>query len=213
MFRNILYAFEALLLTVLWFYGADIHLDFRFGLYLTATLVADLLIVWIRRNPGVVTHQLSEKEMSEEEHSKPEYLEVYHSEDHRLGGALKMKELQKNLLEPEVSLRSPYNIKDMEDDDYYDDHDRVEAPDRYGSVETLKDGQYSELNQRLQAIQMTELTDPICQNEGKVVRSRPVRHFCRLCNNVQNFRTKHCKLCKGCIAKFDHHCYYTGTLQ
>ena len=25
-----------------------------------------------------------------------------------------------------------------------------------------------------------------------------------------NYRTKHCKICKKCIPKFDHHCYWLG---
>ena len=36
------------------------------------------------------------------------------------------------------------------------------------------------------------------------------KHFCQLCNIDQPVRSKHCKICKGCVATFDHHCIWVG---
>lgn len=38
----------------------------------------------------------------------------------------------------------------------------------------------------------------------------PGKRFCNKCNLLQNYRTKHCKNCGECVAKFDHHCYFIG---
>lgn len=40
----------------------------------------------------------------------------------------------------------------------------------------------------------------------------PPLHFCNKCNIVQEYRTRHCKSCDTCIAKFDHHCFWIGNL-
>lgn len=40
----------------------------------------------------------------------------------------------------------------------------------------------------------------------------PPLHFCHKCNIVQEYRTRHCKSCDTCIAKFDHHCFWIGSL-
>lgn len=80
-------------------------------------------------------------------------------------------------------------------------------------MKLLEKASTKSFTRRLGTYELRERTDPVCQKEGKVIRSKPVRHFCKLCNSVQGFRTKHCKLCRGCVAKFDHHCYYTGTLS
>jgi len=39
---------------------------------------------------------------------------------------------------------------------------------------------------------------------------RPSRRFCQICNIIQPYRTRHCRECKKCIAKYDHHCYWIG---
>lgn len=36
------------------------------------------------------------------------------------------------------------------------------------------------------------------------------QHYCSKCNVDQPVRTKHCKVCKGCVATFDHHCIWLG---
>jgi len=40
----------------------------------------------------------------------------------------------------------------------------------------------------------------------------PKRRYCDFCQILQPYRTKHCKLCEACIAKFDHHCFWIGRL-
>lgn len=38
----------------------------------------------------------------------------------------------------------------------------------------------------------------------------PPKGFCNKCNIVQEYRTKHCRDCEACIAKYDHHCFWIG---
>ena len=38
----------------------------------------------------------------------------------------------------------------------------------------------------------------------------PPLHYCKKCDIVQNYRTRHCKSCDLCVAKFDHHCFWIG---
>jgi palmitoyltransferase len=38
----------------------------------------------------------------------------------------------------------------------------------------------------------------------------PGKRHCDKCKIMQNYRTKHCKVCGECVARFDHHCYFIG---
>lgn len=38
----------------------------------------------------------------------------------------------------------------------------------------------------------------------------PAKHFCRVCNIEQEYRTRHCHKCQKCIYKYDHHCFWIG---
>eukprot|EP00658_Telonema_sp_P-2_P085690 TRINITY_DN981_c0_g1_i1.p1 TRINITY_DN981_c0_g1~~TRINITY_DN981_c0_g1_i1.p1 ORF type:complete len:300 (+),score=56.39 TRINITY_DN981_c0_g1_i1:222-1121(+) len=38
----------------------------------------------------------------------------------------------------------------------------------------------------------------------------PTCRFCPTCNLWQKLRSKHCNLCKRCVAKYDHHCFWMG---
>src|SRR3990167_7634014 len=42
------------------------------------------------------------------------------------------------------------------------------------------------------------------------VPKTPNKHFCRHCGIVQPYRSRHCKICQCCVAKFDHHCFWIG---
>lgn len=39
----------------------------------------------------------------------------------------------------------------------------------------------------------------------------PKKRYCDYCNIEQPYRTKHCRRCEACVAKYDHHCYFIGT--
>lgn len=36
------------------------------------------------------------------------------------------------------------------------------------------------------------------------------KRYCTVCNLEQPFRSKHCKDCDRCVAKYDHHCPWLG---
>jgi len=36
------------------------------------------------------------------------------------------------------------------------------------------------------------------------------KRYCTVCNIEQPFRSKHCKDCDRCVAKYDHHCPWLG---
>ena len=38
------------------------------------------------------------------------------------------------------------------------------------------------------------------------------KRYCTVCNIEQPFRSKHCKDCDRCVAKYDHHCPWLGNL-
>ncbi|KTW25902.1 hypothetical protein T552_03176 [Pneumocystis carinii B80] len=41
-------------------------------------------------------------------------------------------------------------------------------------------------------------------------RSFDRQHFCIFCYSRKPLRSKHCKVCSRCVARFDHHCPWTG---
>ena len=38
----------------------------------------------------------------------------------------------------------------------------------------------------------------------------PSKRFCKKCQILQPYRTKHCNSCQACISKYDHHCFWIG---
>lgn len=51
------------------------------------------------------------------------------------------------------------------------------------------------------------------ENKEEDKYEQPPFHFCHKCNIVQGYRTRHCKSCETCIAKFDHHCFWIGKIS
>lgn len=80
---------------------------------------------------------------------------------------------------------------------------RAQAGSVFGRSDTAE-ARYSE-NQREDA----EVSIPE-DNLSNMSQLPPGKRFCKKCNLVQNYRTKHCKSCGECVAKFDHHCYFIG---
>ncbi|CAG9327128.1 unnamed protein product [Blepharisma stoltei] len=39
----------------------------------------------------------------------------------------------------------------------------------------------------------------------------PKQGYCDVCNIIQPYRSRHCKKCEECVAKFDHHCFWIGS--
>lgn len=52
------------------------------------------------------------------------------------------------------------------------------------------------------------LTDPPSFSSISEPSQLPQLYFCESCLIIQAIPTKHCKLCEGCCAKFDHHCLF-----
>lgn len=48
--------------------------------------------------------------------------------------------------------------------------------------------------------------------EMNVLLFRHIRDelFCFTCDHQKKVRTRHCKKCKRCVRRFDHHCPWTG---
>lgn len=141
-FRRALYVFQGVVLCSLLLFKAEVHFDTSFCVYVFSILISNILMVVIRQNPGVVSLQIIDPEsLVVQEKPDSEELEVDQRTNYQLGKTLKMRELQTNLLEPEISLRAPYNIselRDLQDDDIEaEEHQR----DRYSSVETIRDQQ------------------------------------------------------------------------
>ena len=51
---------------------------------------------------------------------------------------------------------------------------------------------------------------PPADNISLMSQLPPGKRFCQKCNIMQNYRSKHCKICGECVARFDHHCYFIG---
>lgn len=123
-------------------FKADVDLDFKSALYATSIVIANFLMVYIRKNPGIVTVQIVDPpQVSFEEKPSSEEFELDQKTNYQLGTTLKMRELHENLLEPVVSLRAPQNIVDYEDDHHSDESGDEEHRERYDSVETIREGQ------------------------------------------------------------------------
>lgn len=41
----------------------------------------------------------------------------------------------------------------------------------------------------------------------------PEKRFCEACKVIQPYRSKHCMKCERCILKYDHHCFWIGTIK
>lgn len=46
--------------------------------------------------------------------------------------------------------------------------------------------------------------------EDNAFYSMPPKHFCKICNIEQEYRTRHCHKCGKCVYKYDHHCFWIG---
>lgn len=141
MFRRALYIFDCLVILALWGFKADVELDFTVALYVTSMLLANLLMIIIRKNPGVATIQVIEPSQLAEDKLSSDEFELDQRTNYQLGTTLKLKELQDNLLEPEISLRAPHNIMDYEEEQHSEEGDNDYHQERYDSVETIREGQ------------------------------------------------------------------------
>ena len=56
----------------------------------------------------------------------------------------------------------------------------------------------------------TLTTDTSCRRSTLPVTLVPGWVYCQMCNHYSPPRSWHCPLCKTCILRRDHHCYFTG---
>lgn len=206
--RSWIYAFDVVLILVYLIFGADVDIDTYFTVYIVSTIIAGYFLVVIRENPGVVSREINsaitETVLADE-------LNQNSDTQFNLPSTVKMRELKSNLLEPELRASSTLgNWKNPQSEDSQE-LEEIPSNEKCSSDETHRDLEYSNFTFSQPLIRpLNEREEPTCQTEERMVRAKPAHFFCERCNNVQNYRTKHCKLCRVCIAKFDHHCYYTG---
>jgi len=74
-----------------------------------------------------------------------------------------------------------------------------------------QDEQYRQKTPRHNLDEYVEESGSECQKNDQNSVIAVEYRFCRLCYLEQPLRSKHCRVCKCCVATYDHHCPWLGT--
>ena len=153
-------------------------------LYLGVVVATTWLYVTCGKRPGVVKIEKSEQELQNQRKEVEEYWSENQGEDD-------------GLVEPE---KKDDEIRDVNLQVLHSDLQPNPLTENGENLEDEEIGNKNKLD-----------ISPPEKPESKTKYEQPPLHFCHKCNIVQDYRTRHCKSCDTCIAKFDHHCFWIGS--
>lgn len=155
-------------------------------LYAAVIGVTTWMFVTCGDRPGAVLKEISEVELEAQRKEVEEYWKEHQDEGENEGELTEEStrdERSERIAETEVSENTPFQTADGAIDD-------EEAGVRKCIAGKPK--------------------DKTNEDDKESKYEMPPLHFCHRCNIVQEYRTRHCKSCDACIAKFDHHCFWIG---
>lgn len=234
-----LYAGRAILLLLLYLGGADLYHrpeDLTDCVppmvYLFAMAGGSWLLVQIRKDPGIAGCERLPNITSVAENYLADELDRGRYTEFKFYPKTRVYELKQTLVDPgesepgdpnsysargtglrQASFLPQNTAQDLRECRVRSPH---ESLDNHRSVETSKGVQDDVLIHSHPFTGNLELMETrrevSSQQEPEMVRSTPLMHYCQKCNLVQSFRTRHCHQCRACIAKYDHHCFWSGRL-